>query len=185
MNFTIEKNRHILACWGASRAAGVSPLCRFQVKKGKWILEQVFGESGPNDKDVFRNEQVDFNNYHDEKIKEIIKHSEKKNIQTKIDGKTESGMRYGVAAKLLNVYFKILFICGNYKNETGLDYIHPPIDSLLLNSIYKASKEKQKFWKYKWSKINYEQYYEIINGIKELTKEEGLWSIEKYWIGHQ
>ena len=183
MSFTIEKNRHILSCWAASRAAGVSPLCRFEVKKGKSILEKCFGYSGPNEKDVFKLKQEDFDSYHLEIIQKIIKYFKNHNIKTKIDGEIELGMTHGVAAKLLNVYFKIMFICGNYKNEKGIGYIHPPIDSLLLNSLDKV--QKQKFWKYKWSKINFDQYQEIINGIKAMTESRGLWSIEEYWIGHQ
>ena len=46
MSFTIEKDRHIFACWAASRAAGASPLCRFKVEKGKEILDEIFGKDG-------------------------------------------------------------------------------------------------------------------------------------------
>ena len=68
MSFTIEKNRHIFACWAASRAAGVSPLCRFKVKLGKKILDEVFSNDGPKDKEVLKNSQDDFDNYHKEKL---------------------------------------------------------------------------------------------------------------------
>ena len=46
MSFTIEENRQIFACWAASRAAGVSPLCGLKVELGKEILDKVFGKNG-------------------------------------------------------------------------------------------------------------------------------------------
>ena len=46
MSFTIEKNRHIFACWAASRAAGVSPLCKFKVENGKGVLDRIFEQDG-------------------------------------------------------------------------------------------------------------------------------------------
>ena len=33
--------------------------------------------------------------------------------------------------------------------------------------------------------MDYKQYEEIINGIKNITHGKGLWYIEKYWEGHQ
>ena len=37
-----------------------------------------------------------------------------------------------------------------------------------------------------WSNMTSERYKKIIDGIKkEITKNIGLWSIEKHWEGHQ
>ena len=48
-----------------------------------------------------------------------------------------------------------------------------------------TEKNKKLWGKYKWSKMDSEQYQEVIDGIKKLNLEDGLWSIEKYWKGHQ
>ena len=95
-------------------------------------------------------------------------------------------MTVGVAAKLINVYFKVIFICGNYEEKDGIKYIHPPIDSILLDELYKN--DKNKLYKEKWSKLSKDKYEKIIDRIKNIVKKEGLdglWSIEKYWGGHR
>ena len=187
MSFTIEKNRHIFACWASSRAAGVSPLCRFKVEKGKEILDKVFGEDGQKAlDDSFKENQEDFDDYHEKIIKKVIEYSKKNKIKSKEHpkGKFIDGMSYGVAAKLINLYFKVIFICGNYKDDPRINYIHPPIDSLLLDSLYKEKKDK--LWKETWSNMTSKRYKKIIEGIKkEITNNDGLWSIEKHWEGHQ
>jgi hypothetical protein len=185
--FTIEKNRHIFACWAASRAAGVSPLCRFKVEEGKKILDKIFSKDGQKAlDDSLKENQKEFDDYHDDIINRVIKESEKK-IKRKERPKDKNfidGMSYGVAAKLINIYFKVIFICGNYKDNPRINYIHPPIDSLLLDSLYKETKDK--LWKETWSKMTSERYKKIIDGIKkEITKNDGLWSIEEHWEGHQ
>jgi len=180
MSFTIEKNRHIFACWAASRAAGVSPLCRFKVEKGKEILDKVFGEDGQKAlDDSLKNNEKDFDKYHRELRQDII-------ITEIVKMKSGELMSHGVAAKLINLYFKTIYICGNYKNDEGIKFIHPPIDSLLLESLKKNEENNKELWgKYKWSKMDSEQYQEVIDGIRKLNLEDGLWSIEKYWKGHQ
>jgi|TARA_Y100000294_G_C8400106_1_gene274428 hypothetical protein len=188
MSFTIEKDRHIFACWAASRAAGASPLCRFKVEKGKEILDEIFGKDGKRALDnSLKENQKEFDDYHDDIIKRVIEESKKNEIQRKEYPKDKNfidGMSYGVAAKLINLYFKVIFICGNYKDNPRINYIHPPIDSLLLDSLYKEKKDK--LWKETWSNMTSERYKKIIDGIKkEITENDGLWSIEKHWEGHQ
>ena len=39
--------------------------------------------------------------------------------------------------------------------------------------------------RYKWSKMDSEQYKNVIEGIKLQTGKNGLWSIEEHWEGHQ
>ena len=193
MSFTIEKNRHIFACWAASRAAGVSPLCKFKVENGKGVLDRIFGQDGQKAlDDALQKNQKDFDDYHHNIIKLVMKESKKKehSIKSKKNSKDKNftyGMTYGVAAKLINIYFKVMFICGNYKNKKGINYIHPPIDSLLLDSLYKQKIGKDiSLWREsKWSKMNSEDYQNVINGIKDLNLSKGLWSVEEYWIGHQ
>ena len=191
MSFTIKKNRHIFSCWAASRAAGVSPLCRFKVEKGKEILDKVFGEDGQKAlDDSLKNNQKEFDSYHNEIINKVQTESKIKKYKIKSienDGENDQtidGMSYGVAAKLINLYFKVIFICGNYKNDERINYVHPPIDSLLFDSLYKKTKDK--LWKETWSKMDFNAYQKIIDGIKEnITETDGLWSIEKHWKGHQ
>ena len=51
-------------------------------------------------------------------------------------------------------------------------------------NFYKKTKDK--LWKETWSKMDFNAYQKIIDGIKEnITETDGLWSIEKHWKGHQ
>jgi hypothetical protein len=177
MSFTIEKNRHIFACWASSRAAGVSPLCRFRVEDGKKILDVLFPEGKI---DALKTTQDEFDEYH--------RNLRLKAINTGVI-KMQNGddMSHGVAAKLINLYLKIVYICGSYKDEGRINYIHPPIDSLLLDSLYDQKiGDNIDLWRsFKWSKMNSDEYQKIIDGIKNLNLLNGLWSIEEYWAGHQ
>ena len=98
MSFTIEENRHIFACWAASRAAGVSPLCRFKVEDGKDMLNEIFPKGNEGITNALKESQEKFDKYH-RKLRQDI-------INTKIV-KMQNGdpMSHGVAAKLINLYF--------------------------------------------------------------------------------
>ncbi len=90
MSFTIEKDRHIFACWAASRAAGASPLCRFKVEKGKEILDEIFGKDGKRALDnSLKENQKEFDDYHDDIIKRVIEESKKMRFKGKNTQKTK------------------------------------------------------------------------------------------------
>jgi hypothetical protein len=39
-DYTITEHRHRYAAWAASRAAGVSPLCRFTISVGQRVIDK-------------------------------------------------------------------------------------------------------------------------------------------------
>jgi hypothetical protein len=41
-----------------------------------------------------------------------------------------------VAAKLINVYLKAVFVCGGQHSNKRVKSLHPPIDSQLLDELY-------------------------------------------------
>jgi hypothetical protein len=43
---------------------------------------------------------------------------------------------HGIAAKLVNVYLKSVFVCGGRHDHPRVRALHPPIDSLLLDALY-------------------------------------------------
>lgn len=184
MDFTIEQNRHIFACWAASRAAGVSPLCRFKVNQGKSILDVVFKYGTKID--ALKQSQTQFDKYHENLIEQVIQNSKKINIKMNYRERKTIGMSYGVAAKLVNVYLKVTYICPSYKNDKKIKFIHPPIDSILLKTLYNNKiGENIKLWKIKWSKMEKEDYKKVITEFKKLVRSDGLWLIEKFWLGYQ
>lgn len=98
---------------------------------------------------------------------------------------------HGVAAKLINVYLKCLFLSGpKSSNDVSItekaNALHPPIDRLLLSSL--ATNEiggEDKPWRKQclkgWSNFDSEDYQEIIDHIRDVTNGK-LWKIEKYWL---
>ena len=69
--------------------------------------------------------------------------------------------------------------------------IHPPIDRVLLEALYKHSegqiKERLKsLRKTSWSKFDESEYDLAIDTIRDIIPSgKGLWVIEAYWQGYQ
>ncbi len=90
-----------------------------------------------------------------------------------------------MAAKLINCYLKVRFVCGGHHENEKVKFIHPPIDSVLLKEI------KRKFSNIKgvkgldasWSNFDEKAYKNAITVIREITKDQPLWKIEEYWQG--
>ena len=154
--------------------------CRFTVEQGKCLLEKAgLKNVGLNLENL--PEPSDFDEEHKKWRNAIIRASE------------EGGLNFthGVAAKLINIYLKSIYVCSNEYNNEKVKAIHPPIDSVLLDALYKENvAEKKDKWqaarKVKWSKFNCRQYQEVIDAIKTtISKERGLWEIEEHWQGYQ
>ena len=115
-----------------------------------------------------------------------------------INNKSFNNYTYGIAAKILNCYLKVFFL-ESFGNQKFADFIHPPVDAILLKAL---RKEDKTLFNFKdpifihigvqkiptWTRINENEYKEIIKLMKEFlsTKgQNGLWKIESFWIGHQ
>lgn len=185
MPYSIQEHKHRFAAWAASRAANVKG-CRFTVEQGKQILEDaglnVIAESTDN-----LPHPKDFDTQHRkwrDSVKEAAeKHSDKNDRILKF--------KDGIAAKLINIYSKSIFVCSGSHEHPKVKAIHPPIDSGLLDELYnKDIGNKRKEWqaarKVRWSKLDSGQYEKLISAIKEvLPNNAGLWEIEEYWRGYQ
>ena len=180
MNYSIIEHKHRFASWAASRGASTSPLCRFEVEFGKMLLEKsLLYEIAKNIDNLPSSNN--FNKQHKiwrENIIQIAKEHQK-------------DFTHGVASKLINLYLKSMFVCAENISDKRIQAIHPPIDSVLLEELYKHNIGNQKvIWnkarKTKWSKFNSVDYEEVIEAIKIASiGEQGLWTIEKYWKGYQ
>ena len=82
-------------------------------------------------------------------------------------------------------------MCGNDHNNAKIKAIHPPIDSVLLDALYKQNifgkkKEWQAARTARWSKLTIDQYQNVIDAIKaSIPCKKGLWEIEEHWPGFQ
>lgn len=180
MNYSIEEHKHRFASWAASRGASTSSNCRFEVKFGKLLLE----ESGlKNIAQSINNlpEAAEFDNQHRIWRVQVIETAKQH----------QRVFTHGVAAKLINLYLKSIFVCGENINNPKIKAIHPPIDSVLLEELYKQNiGGKRKAWQIaknaKWSKFTSEEYEQVILEIQSITdNNHGLWEVERYWQGYQ
>jgi hypothetical protein len=97
---------------------------------------------------------------------------------------------HGIAAKLINVYLKGMIICGGHHQHPRAAFLHPPIDSLLLDELYAENIGGQRAaWsdarRLKWSKLTSEQYESVVVAVRNACGDHPLWRIEAFWRGHQ
>ncbi len=112
-------------------------------------------------------------------------------VQNSVDLKN---FKYGRAAKLVNIYFKALFLAnfGSPKSRlaeaddltTRVNAIHPPIDRLLLNELANHGGKHCDFFRHirtkGWTQFNQKEYESVIVKVKDITQGE-LWRIEEFW----
>jgi hypothetical protein len=176
MEYSIDEHKHRFAAWAAGRAASVIG-CRFQVQEGKAILEKAEMKKLICSPDNLPLPQ-DIDSAHREWRRKVI------------EAAADFPFTHGIAAKLINIYFKAAFVCGGYHNHERVRAIHPPIDRLLLEELSQRNiGGRKKIWnearKIRWSNFNSEQYEKVIHNIRESMEGAALWQVEKYWRGHQ
>lgn len=179
MSYSIEEHKHRYAAWAASRAASTKT-CRFEVKIGKEIIE----ETGLNNV-ISSPDKLPI----PEKIDAVHKIWREKAIQA-AEKRGLVGFGHGVAAKLINVYLKGVFVCAGHENHPSVAALHPPIDSLLLDELYFNNVGGLKSdWstarKLRWSKFDSSQYESVIQSIKKAMSTKPLWKVESFWRGYQ
>ncbi len=178
MSYAIVEHKHRFASWAASRASSVIG-CRFSVSKGKTLLEKLKMDSLVNAPEKLPS-PYEMDSKHEEWRLLIIHESKKMNLS----------FTHGVAAKLINMYLKTIFVCGGYETHKNVVALHPPIDAVLLkalrvNDVGGFKEQWKKAEKEKWSKFSSNEYKSVIKCIKELMKEKPIWSIEEHWQGFQ
>lgn len=180
MPYTLDEHQHRFAAWAAATAASASKLCRFKVHEGVAILEACgFGPSlsSPRKLPTTKNFDVKHKAWRLAIIMEASKHG--------------LNFTHGVAAKLINCYLKVRFVCGGHHADPRVQRLHPPIDEVLLKELAAVdlggnAKLWRKFRQSRWSKFDSATYEAVIALIhKSLPTNEPLWKVEQYWKGHQ
>lgn len=179
MPYSMEEHKHRFAAWAAARAANVNE-CRFKVVQGKQILQTA----NLNEVAISIENLPQPNNFD-------IQHRKWRNSIIQAAKQHQLSFTHGVAAKLINIYLKSIFICSGSYEDPRVKAIHPPIDSVLLNALYNQNiggrrNEWQAARKARWSKLNSVQYENIISAIRQtIPVGNGLWTIEEHWQGFQ
>ena len=97
---------------------------------------------------------------------------------------------HGVAAKMINIYLKAVYVSGAYHDHPRVAAMHPPIDRFLLNSLCKKNEGGlHAFWKQAvktgWTNFSSEEYETVIHNIRTVLGGKALWRIEEHWQGYQ
>jgi hypothetical protein len=163
------------AGWAAATGASASPICRFKVADGIAILESV-GFTKDNLSTSSLPSPKNFN----------VKHRTWRNAAVLAAKKRRIKMSHGVAAKLINLYLKSIYICGGRSNHPKVAALHPPIDSILLRELIKISDKKHKqifvkLSKTRWSKFTSADYELAISTVRSLTHPKPTWTVESLW----
>jgi hypothetical protein len=176
--YTIEEHQHRFASWAAGRAASVKG-CRFKVHQAKAILEAVgFDASFSNPADLPNPRESDRT------------HREWRDGLIRAAGQQGLHVTHGVAAKLINCYVKVRFVCAGNHDHARVKAMHPPIDEVLLTRLAELNVGGfESDWKaaraIRWSKFDSDQYETVINLIRRSLPDQPLWKIEEYWAGHR
>ncbi len=180
MTYTIEDHKHRLAAWAASRAASASKGHRFKVWQGVEILEAC-GFTSKFSRPELLPKPAQLDHTHEKWRKAIIEAARRQGLE----------FTHGVAAKLINSYLKVRFVCGGFDEDPRVKSLHPPIDRVLLEGLAKSDfggfKEQWKmFCQEGWSNFGCDTYQNVIDCIRNaLPSGEALWKIEEHWKGHQ
>ena len=205
-SYNLDLHKHTLSKWAASRAASQSKGFKFSVELGSKLL--LLGKKGSqaSDQEFIDyikqienfNSQDDYDSWHHQTIVNMTSYTDELKQLLDKHNKSFNNYTYGIAAKILNCYLKIFFL-ESFGNQKFADFIHPPVDAILLKAL---RKEDKKLFNFKnsiftnigvlkiptWTRINENEYKEIIKLMKEFLSikgQNGLWKIESFWIGHQ
>ncbi|WP_146345901.1 hypothetical protein [Falsiphaeobacter marinintestinus] len=182
-NYSPAEHRFRFAAWAASRAAsrGLSGFSTAIAQKALKAAKLCAICNGPSNLPENAN---DFDAAHRVWCKSVIEASGPNSV-----------LSYGRAAKLVNVYLKVLFLSDfGLKSQAPtvdrarVDAIHPPIDRVLLTELARQEPTHKDFWKAMrnkgWTNFDQDEYQDVIAKVREITNGQ-LWRIEAYWKGSQ
>jgi hypothetical protein len=175
--YNISIHKHRFGAWTAGRAASVNG-CRFKVKLVQTLLEAIDFDKLIDPKDL--PDPISLREAHREWRNRLINAGREHGL----------ALTHGVAAKILNVYLKTIFVCGGFYADAKVKALHPPIDSILLDTLYKLNvngqrKDWQQARKIRWSLLSSSEYEDIVTAIRKAQGTAPLWEIEQHWRGHQ
>src|SRR3990172_188327 len=171
MPYTIEEHRHRFAAWAAGTAANVKG-CRFSVEQGKAILEGAGLSLLLHDPANLPN-PLDVDIAHRAWRKDVIAAAQRQGLN----------FTHGVAAKLINIYFKAGFVCAGHHNDARVQVLHPPIDSVLLRELSEQNVGGfHHVWnearRIRWSRFNSQQYEKVIKSIRAALQDNApIWTV--------
>ena len=184
-DYSLHAHHQRFATWAAVTAARSSSLCRFTRDQGLLLVKES-GLAGISPRWLDLPDPSAFDEFHRD-LRMSICSSARIALPT-----DKSDISHGIAAKLINVYFKTLFLSAPALEEPSpeamakANALHPPIDRLLLTELtIKNVGGRAKFWRKMrdkgWSRFDSDDYESIIEQISRVTSG-ALWTIEEHWL---
>lgn len=142
---------HNFACWAAARAVQNPNLSGTGTEIIRKALDDIDIYSHVEDSTKL----LDYSNAHKVIVNELL---------LKLYW-NKCKYKYGVASKIIAIYFKVSIIIPNKEPWSLMGKIYPPIDS------YNISKIKG-FEKFKWTKLDEPTFYKMISSLENQLKNE-------------
>ena len=139
---------HNFACWTAARSIQNPHLTDTQTEKIRFALEKLDIQQFVSNPELL----VDFPKTYMKLTSKLIKILN-----------WDEGTRFGVAAKVIAIYFKVTLIIGKNASKKIIDKIYPPLDSFNLKSLGLK--------KLKWTNMGKPEFKEAIKILDQHCKE--------------
>ncbi|MYZ50859.1 hypothetical protein [Malikia spinosa] len=97
-----------------------------------------------------------------------------------LEKKHNKKVSFGIAAKLISVYLKGAWVLHSVEDCSLARNIHPPIDSILLETIDRA-RGTTLSKTYKWQKLDRSNYETLMESLRKIAGSSPLWRLEEYW----
>jgi len=164
MNYTFTDHLHNYAVWTAARASQRGFTTTENIKSAieKTGLKRLINKKGQTSIE-------DFDNFHRQTGKTIIRHMKSKGIDT----------TFGRAAKIIAVYLKTAIVVRDSGKSALAKIAHPPIDNILLTSLHKTYKDLD-LSVVKWTQLTEKEYFDLIDKLRTLDFDN-FWELEKHW----
>ncbi|MBX5249980.1 hypothetical protein HJC03_06135 [Rhizobium sp. NLR4b] len=184
-DYELDENRNRFSSWAAVTAARASRNCRFTRAEG-FLLLSSSGLSRIG---------TSWDDLPDASALDTFHRQLRDRLCEAADGlwsARDHGFSHGVAAKLINVYLKAMYLSGVEINQAPdnvrlkANALHPPIDRMLLAELASGDVGgRAQFWRKQmnrgWSNFTSEEYESTIDAIRHVTGGP-LWKIEKHWL---
>lgn len=173
MKYTSEKHLHNFSVWAAARATQRNFTTTIIIQN---VFEACAFKSNAKKLEKGIKSEEEFDEWHKKNYTAFRQRFHKK-------GKK---LTYGRYAKLVSIYLKTSYIITKPKSKFAR-FIHPPIDRILLTSLFSIPDYKKYFETKRipnWTQLNKVNYFKIISTIRDIQKKEKMvypWMIEAYW----
>lgn len=183
--YSLSVHQYRFAAWAAATAARSSSLCRFTRDQGLLLIKEFgLADIGPRWSDL--PEPRTFNEFH-----RNLRNSIRTAALVAFPGE-DRDISHGVAAKLINVYLKVLLLSApalenaQPQEVRKANALHPTIDRILLSRLAMENVGgSARFWRAMrdrgWSQFDARDYEDTIDEIRRVTNG-ALWTIERYWL---